>query len=119
MAANPLQSMGFWRGFEGAVEIAVPMTVAAVVFFRIKALMEQASMGRPLTTLEVFVLLGAMTAVVSWAVSRQMYLSGRRKPIVIAVMSTLFSFGAIYGLVKLLASGFEASCTDVYEGMLI
>ena len=119
MAANPLQSMGFWRGFEGAVEIAVPMTVACVVFFRIKSLMEQASMGRPLTTLEVFVLLGSMTAVVSWAVSRQMYLSGRRKPIVIAVMSTLFSFVAIYGLVKLLASGFEASCTDVYEGVLI
>ncbi len=119
MAANPLQSMGFWRGFEGAIEIAVPMTVAGVVFFRIKGLMEQASMGRPLTALEVFVLLGAMTAVVSWAVSRQMYLSGRRKPVVIAVMSTLFSFGAIYGLVKLLASGFEASCTDVYEGVII
>ncbi len=119
MAANPLQSMGFWRGFEGAIEIAVPMTVAGVVFFRIKGLMEQASMGRPLTTLEVFVLLGAMTAVVSWAVSRQMYLSGRRKPVVIAVMSTIFSFGAIYGLVKLLASGFEASCTDVFEGVLV
>ena len=91
MAANPLQSMGFWRGFEGAVEIAVPMTVAGIVFFRIKALMEQVSMGRPLTGLEVFVLLGAMTAVISWAVSRQMFLSGRRKPIVIAVMATIFS----------------------------
>ncbi len=119
MAANPLQSMGFWRGFEGAVEIAVPMTVAGIVFFRVKALMEQVSMGRPLTTLEVFVLLGAMTAVISWAVSRQMFLSGRRKPIVIAVMATIFSCGAVYGLVKLLASGFEASCADVFEGVLI
>ena len=119
MAANPLQSMGLWRGFEGAVEIAVPMTVAGIVFFRIKGLMEQVSMGRPLTTLEVFVLLGAMTAVISWAVSRQMFLSGRRKPIVIAVMATIFSCGAVYGLVKLLASGFEASCADVFEGVLI
>lgn len=119
MAANPLQSMGFWRGFEGAVEIAVPMTVAGIVFFRIKALMEQVSMGRPLTGLEVFVLLGAMTAVISWAVSRQMFLSGRRKPIVIAVMATIFSCGAVYGLVKLLASGFEASCSDIFEGVLI
>lgn len=119
MAANPLQSMGFWRGFEGAIEIAVPMTVAGVVFFRIKALMEQVSMGRPLTVLEVFVLLGAMTAVISWAVSRQMFLSGRRKPIVIAVMATIFSCGAVYGLVKLLASGFESSCVDVFEGVLI
>ena len=119
MAANPLQSMGFWRGFEGAVEIAVPMTVAGIVFFRIKGLMEQVSMGRPLTTLEVFVLLGAMTAVISWAVSRQMFLSGRRKPIVIAVMATIFSCGAVYGLVKLLTAGFEASCTDVFEGVLI
>ena len=73
MSANPLQSMGFWRGFEGAIEIAVPMTVAGIVFFRIKGLMEQVSMGRSLTALEVFVLLGAMTAVISWAVSRQMF----------------------------------------------
>ena len=119
MAANPLQSMGFWRGFEGAVEIAVPMTVAGVVFFRIKGLMEQVSMGRSLTALEVFVLLGAMTAVISWAVSRQMFLSGRRKPIVIAVIATIFSCGAVYGLVKLLAAGFESSCADVFEGVLI
>ena len=119
MPANPLQSMGFWRGFEGAFEIAVPMTVAGVVFFRIKGLMEQVSMGRPLTMLEVFVLLGSMTAVISWAVSRQMFLSGRRKPIVIAVMASIFSCGAVWGLVKLLASGFEASCTDVFEGVLI
>ena len=60
-----------------------------------------------------------MTAVISWAVSRQMFLSGRRKPIVIAVMATIFSCGAVYGLVKLLTSGFEASCTDVFEGVLI
>ena len=119
MAANPLESMGLWRGFEGAVEIAVPMTVAGVVFFRIKGLMEQVAMGRPLTTLEVFVLLGSMTAVISWTVSRQMFLSGRRKPIVIAVMATIFSCGAVWGLVKLLAAGFEASCADVFEGVLI
>ena len=27
--------------------------------------------------------------------------------------------GAVYGLVQLLASNFEASCADVYEGVLI
>ena len=78
MGAKPLQSMGFWRGFEGAIEIAVPVTIAGFVFIRIKGLMQQVSMGRSLTSLEVFVLLGAMTAVISWAVSRQMYLNGRR-----------------------------------------
>ena len=119
MAANPLQSMGLWRGLEGAIEIAVPMTVAGIVFFRIKGLMQQASMGRPLTSLEVFVLLGAMTAVIAWAVSRQMYLNGRRKPITIAVFAMVVSCGAVYGLVQLLASNFEASCADIYEGVLI
>ena len=81
--------------------------------------MEQVSMGRSLTALEVFVLLGAMTAVISWAVSRQMFLSGRRKPIVIAVIATIFSCGAVYGLVKLLSAGFESSCADVFEGVLV
>lgn len=119
MAANPLQSMGLWRGLEGAIEIAVPMTVAGIVFFRIKGLMQQASMGRPLTSLEIFVLLGAMTAVVAWAVSRQMFLNGRRRPVTIAVFATVVSCGAVYGLVQLLASNFEAACTDVYEGVLV
>ena len=44
-----------------------------------------------------------------------MFLSGRRKPIVIAIMATIFSCGAVYGLVKLLTAGFEASCTDVLK----
>ena len=83
-------------GLKGAIEIAVPMTVAGIVFFRVKGLMEQVSMGRPLTTLEVFVLLGAMTAVISWAVSRQMFWSGRRKPIVIAIMATVFMWCSVW-----------------------
>ncbi len=95
MAANPLQSMGFWRGFEGAVEIAVPMTVAGVVFFRIKALMEQVSMGRPLTGLEVFVLLGGVAAVIAGAGSRGMCLGGRRGPVGIGVMAARFCGGAV------------------------
>jgi hypothetical protein len=111
--------MGFWRGFEGAIEIAVPVTIAGFVFFRIKGLMQQVSMGRALTSLEIFVLLGAMTAVISWAVSRQMYLNGKRKPILIAVIAMLFSCGAVYGLVKLLVSNFKSTCLDVYEGVLI
>ena len=37
---------------EGAIEIAVPMTVAEFNRFLIKGLMQQASMGRPLTSLE-------------------------------------------------------------------
>ena len=119
MPAKPLESMGYWRGFEGGIEIAVPVTVAGFMFFRIKSIMETPSMGRTLTTLEIFVMLGAMTAVISWAVSRQMFLGGKRRPVSIAVLATCFSFAAVYGLTKLLASGFETSCLKVYEGTMV
>ena len=119
MSANPLQSMGYWRGFEGSIEIAVPVTVAGLVFFRIKNVMVQAAMGRPLTSLEIMVMLGAMVAVISWAVSRQMFLGGKRKPIWIAVLAVCFSLGAVWGLTKMLSSGFETSCAKVYKGVII
>ena len=59
-----------------------------------------------------------MTAVISWAVSRQMF-EWSTKLIVIAVIATIFSCGAVYGLVKLLSAGFESSCADVFEGVLV
>ena len=119
MAAEPLKSIGYWRGFEGGLEIALPIGIAGFFFWRVKKILEVPSMGRPLTDLELVVLLGALVCVISWAVSRQMYYGGKRKPVSITVLAMAFSFGAVWGLTKTSVSGFETACTDQLEGHLV
>ena len=58
-----------------------------------------------------------MTAVVAWAVSRQMYLSGRRRPVTIAVFATVISCGAVWSSATV-GLNFKVACSDVYEGVL-
>ncbi len=119
MSAEPLQSLGYWRAGEGSVEIAVPVITAGYCFWRVKNIVEAPAMGKPLTSLEIFVLLGAMVAVISWAVSRQMFIGGKRKPVSIAVLAICFSLGATFGLTKTAVSGFESVCKDDLEGAVI
>lgn len=119
MAANPLESMGYWRGFEGGLEIAVPLGIAGFGFWRVKKILEVPSMGRPLTSLELIVLLGALVAVISWVVSRQMFYGGKRKPMSIVVLAVAFSFGLVWGLTKTSVSGFEAACLDQLSGQIV
>ena len=119
MSVAPLESVGYWRAAEGSVEIAVPVITAGYCFWRVKNIVETPAMGKPLTSLELFVLLGAMVAVISWAVSRQMFIGGKRKPISIAVLAICFSLGAVFGLTKTAVSGFETACVDDLEGAIV
>ena len=70
MSADPLKSLGYWSGKEIALEGALPIAIAGYAFWKISGLMGAVAMGKPLTQLETFVLLGALVALVSWAVSR-------------------------------------------------
>ena len=106
MSAEPLKSLGAWGGKETAFEGAVPIALAGYGFWKLSSLMGAPSMGKPLTGIELAVMLGALVALVSWAVSRQMYMLGRRQPIKISFFSALFSLGAVYGLGMAASSGF-------------
>ena len=118
MSAQPLKAMGGWRGLEGGIEIAVPFLIAGFIFFRVKNIVAAPSMGKPLTDLELVVFLGAAVAVVAWAVSRQMFMGGRRKPITIAILSVMVSMGAVWGLASSASSGFETACEELTGKMV-
>ena len=97
VTVKPLESLGYWRGQETAYESALPILFSGYAFWHLKGVLQSPSMGKPLTNLELSICLGALVAVVSWTVSRQMYLAGKLKPINISILSLLFSLGAVYG----------------------
>ena len=118
MSVKPLESLGYWRGQETAYESALPILFAGYAFWHLKGVLQSPSMGKPLTNLELSICLGALVAVVSWTVSRQMYLAGKRKPVNISILSLLFSLGAVYGLSRTSVSGFETFCVEELKGAI-
>ena len=54
--------------------------------------------------------MGGLACLVSWTVSRQMFLFGRRRPLYDRFFS-VGGLGAIYGLSSLVVSNFEEGCT--------
>ncbi|MEC7985415.1 MAG: hypothetical protein VX278_09640 [Myxococcota bacterium] len=119
MSLDPLKSLGYWRGKEIAIEGFLPVAISGYCIWKVKGLTSAISISKPFTTTEILVFLGALVAILSWATSRQLYMFGRRKPIVIAVFASLISLGVVFTLSRLAVSGFESSCVDTFQGQLI
>ena len=117
MSADPLKSIGWWVGREVAFEGVIPITIAGYAFWKLRSLVSQAAMTRPLSDLEIWVMVGGLVALVAWAVSRQIFMFGRRKPVTISFFATLVAVGAAYGLAYSAASGFASEC-GMIEGKL-
>ena len=118
MAVNPLRSMGTWRGLELAYEGAVPYMIAGIAFWQVRKLMISPAVGKPLTTLELTVMLGGVGALIAWAFSRQLWHFGRRTPISITVVGTLLGLGAVFGMSASVMSGFESACGKLNGEMI-
>ena len=119
MSLEPLKSLGVWRGKEMAVESFLPITISGYCIWKVKGLTSAVAIGKPLTSTELYVFLGALVAILSWTTSRQVYLIGRRKPSWIAFFSCFLSLLIVYTLSSLATSGFSSSCTDIYKGVVI
>lgn len=113
MAVDPLKSMGVWRGLETAFEGATPYIVAGIGFWQLRKLMISPAVGKPLTSLELTVMLGGLGAFVAWAFARQLWLVGRREPRSIAMVGTGLGLGAIFGMSKSIPRGFAAKCENL------
>ena len=110
MAVNPLKSMGLWRGMELAYEGALPYAIAGIAFWQVRKLMISPAVGKPLTTLELVVMLGGVAALVAWAFSRQLWHIGRRKPVSISVVGTGLGLASVFGMSASVMGGFTKAC---------
>ncbi len=119
MPLDPLQFIGTRRAAEGALESTVPLMVAGAGWYAAYRTLYGASAGRPATTVELTVVLGACVALTAWAVGRQFYIIGRRKPTTIAFWGTLLALGALAGMGPVVRLGFGNLCTDALAGNLV
>lgn len=114
--ANPLKAMGKWRGFEGAIEITVPITMLGATWYFVYSTLATASPGRAMTNIEVWSLLGCATAVSAWAISRQMYLGRKRNPRSLVIAGSLVSLLLAYLTGNRVAASFKSQCSDKLMG---
>ena len=119
MPLDPLQFIGTRRAAEGALESTVPLMVAGAGWYAAYRTLYGASAGRPATTVELTVVLGACVALTAWAVGRQFYIIGRRKPTSVAFWGTLLALGALAGMGPVVRLGFGNLCTDALAGNLV
>ncbi|MDG1483430.1 MAG: hypothetical protein P8R54_27815 [Myxococcota bacterium] len=113
MAVDPLKSLGVWRGLELAFEGAIPYAVSGIAFWQLRKLFISPSVGKPLTTLELTVLLGALAVLISWAFSRQLFHLGRRTPVMISVIGTALGLGVVWIMAATVPGGFADSCEEL------
>jgi hypothetical protein len=115
---DALSSMGLWRGFEGAIEITVPITIVGGAWFAAYSFLGAPTPGMPMTYLEVMVLLSACVAVTAWMSSRQLHMMGRRGPWQAVIMAWIYSGVILFILPRLVRGSFKSSCKAV-EGELV
>jgi len=116
--SNPLQSIALWRAGEGAVESSVPLVAAGFGWWVAYTVASTPAAGRPLTPLELAVLLGACAALTSWAVSRQLHLVGRKKPRTALLTSLLFGTIGLLSMRPLAELRFTETCLSELGGGL-
>ena len=112
MAKSPLQSLGIWRGMEGAFEAGIPLICAGTSWWAASKAFGHLSPVRPYTELELAVMLGACVAITAWAVSRQLFMLRKRNPWVILLVAFLFSGGGLAGLPTLVEGSIEEACGE-------
>ncbi len=119
MAASPLQSVGLWRAWESAREGAIPLLMATAAWSIAAPQLRAPSAGRPLTPLELGVMLGSLAAVTSWAMARQWVILGRRKPLTPVLWGTAAGLIAVGLAGPFARMGFEGWCADTALGAVV
>jgi hypothetical protein len=119
MTPQPLVKMGRWRGVEGAIEIAVPLTSMCAVWYFVYTFFAAPTAGRALTSMEVGAVMGVAVALTSWAMSRQFYLGRRRNPRTLLTSAGVMS--VIFALIvsNRVSNSFEDACSGTFGGELV
>ncbi len=119
MSVKPLQNMGRWRGLEGAIEVSAPVTILGATLYFSYTFLGAPAVGRPMTWMELWAILGAVSAVCSWAVSRQMFMLGRTSPWTIVFAGLMVAGLVTFVLPGRVVSSFETTCVETMKGVLI
>jgi hypothetical protein len=118
LAINPYRSFGLWRAWESARESAIPILVVTAAWVQVSPLLRAPSSGRPLSEVELALLMGGLAALTSWAVARQWVVFGKLRPLTPMLWGTATALGAVALSAMLSKIGFSTWCGDTAGGLL-
>lgn len=110
--SDPLFTLGARRTSEIVSEALVPLVCCVGTWKVVRRLVGEPSPTRPLSDVEILLLLAATTAVFAWYGGRQLVLLNQRSPLRITVLGTGFALSMVALLGNAVRSGFEAACTE-------
>ncbi len=117
--SGPLESAGLWRAEEGALESGLPLLAAGSAWFLAWRVLGAPAVGRPWSTLELALSLGAVGAITGWSVARQTWLLDERRPLRALLWALGLSAGALSLLGTLVETRFAGICTGELGGSLV
>lgn len=114
-----LNSIGRWSATEGGFEMGTPLTITAVAWYLTYRMLGAPAEGRPLSELELVVVLGACAGITGWAAARSAWVMGSRgKGAMLwpTMLAALFCTWLLSGRVE---SRFESWCAEEFAGEIV
>ena len=115
--ADPLVQLTRWKVQETALEAGAPVIGVGVAWTVAYKLAVLPSGGRAITPVELLVMMIALGSVTGWAVSRQLYLAGRRRPTAHLIFGLAIGFVVLASMSAGVRRGFSSRCADVMSGV--
>ena len=111
--SDPLFSLGARRTAETLTEALIPLTAAGWAWWIARGMLGEPTPTRPLSSLELGIVLGGVTAIVTWYAARQIYIMGRRRPRAQLTFAAVIVSGSLGSLGWAVPWRFEARCLEL------
>lgn len=115
--ADPLVQLTRWKVQETALEVGAPVIALGAVWTLAYKLAILPSAGRAITPVELLLMIVALGSISGWAISRQLYLAGRRRPVAHLIFGLIIGFVILGGMSAAVRRGFATRCGDPMGGV--
>ena len=114
-----MQFMGLQRAFEAIIEAIIPLSLTVAAWYLAAKVLSAPAMARPLTSIELTVLLGACSAVTGWAIARQFFMLRQRRLFVLVLASIAVTALVVFGVSGATRGSFATWCAEAAGGEMV
>jgi len=114
-----LNQVGRWSATEGGFEVGTPLSIMTVSWYVFYRSLGSAADGRPLSTIEIAVALGAAAAITGWAVGRGTFVLGKRGKKSMVLPALISALVLTWAVGNAVGNRFENWCVDEVGGQMV
>jgi hypothetical protein len=114
-----LNRVGRWSATEGGFEVGTPLSIMTATWYLLYRILGAPADGRPLSTVELGVVLGAAAAVTGWAVARGAFMLGRRSKRAMVLPALVSAVVITFFVGRGVGNRFEGFCSEELTGTLV